>query len=173
MDGGLTAALAIGAMAASAGAAGAQANAQNKATRRSMASAARGRDVLIEQTADAVQLEKLKRMNQMAAIRARLAVTAIERGVGTGGSVAALHANEAYNAELDASIIDSNQRNTLGRIESETEAQFAALAGRTVSPLLAAFNGGLNGLAAGLNIGGTITEAYRRSGSGTDGREGT
>jgi hypothetical protein len=161
MDGGLTAALIIGGISASAAAA--QANSQNKANKASVNSAARGRDAQLSQTADAIQLEKMKRLNQAAAIRARLAVTSIERGVGTGGSVAALDANEAYNAELDSSILDTNQRNTNALIDSQTESQFASIMARNVSPLLAAFSGGFSGISAGLNIGGAIEEGSRRS----------
>lgn len=154
--------------AVSAGTAAHGASEQNKANKRSAGSAVKARDAQLGQVDDSSQLEQMKRLNQSNAIRSRLDVSAAERGVGTGGTTAALDLNERYNASMDTQIIARNQINTHAIVESQAEAQFAQIMSRNINPLLAAFSGGLSGLSSGLAIG----NAFGGSGGGDGSGEG-
>lgn len=131
-----------------------QSRKNNNAVTDSIESTRAAGNVNRNQAADATAIEKMKRLNQSEAIRARLAVAAVERGVGTGGSAAALEKSVIYDTELDNAIADKNLANTNAAIESSVQANTKQLAARQVNPLMAAFSGGLGGLSAGLNIAG-------------------
>lgn len=154
MDGGLTAALLIGATTAAISAK--QAQEQNKANARSAKSIRDAQAVAEGQGAGVASMERYKRQNEANAIIARLAVAGAERGVGTGGTAAAIAASEAYNATIDNAITNRNAEYRAARVASEAEANITSVMSRNVNPLLAAFTGGLNGITAGLSIGGAI-----------------
>jgi len=98
--------------------------------------------------------QRIDEFNQLAA---RIRVARGEAGVGAGGSTAAAIRQTEFNTEADLGAINLNAFYGQQRGNSATLAQIAQLSSRTENPLLAAFMGGLQGGAAGLQIGGAIS----------------
>lgn len=130
-----------------------QQNAANKRTANSI-NAAQAAEV--QQTEGALAVQQAKRISESNAIRGRLTVVAAESGVGTGGSVAALERQNAYQTALDNNLAEQNTQNQVAAIHSQASAGMTAVAAKQISPLVAAFSGGMAGLSSGLNIAGGV-----------------
>ncbi len=157
--------IAISALAVSATSAGvsaygsyASAKAQNEANeryqQRGAEATAQAVQVGTQQVQAQAQLQKAKRLNESHMLVSRLRVAAGEMGVGMGGSYGALVRQADYDTEMNRRIIDRNAEMQIARIRSGGTAQLAQLAGGLrQNPILAAFASGLQGAAAGLQIG--------------------
>ena len=144
--------LSIGGALLGAAASASQASEQNRAIRRSGQSAIRSANVQYGQVREQGDVELLKRRAQAEQVIGKVRVAGAESG-SVDGSFAALERQEAYNADLDRTIIKRNVKSNLERVHSGLDATLTDLGARTVNPILSAFTGGIGGLQTGLSIG--------------------
>lgn len=150
--GGLAAVLSAAGAASGAGLSIANAQAQNKAKKRSEESARTAASVQSKQINEAAALERQKRARESAQIRGRLAAIGSASGADPAGSYAAIdrQADLNYNSNID--ILNTNRQNELARVASGLNANLASLSGQGRNPLLDAFSGGASGLGTGLSL---------------------
>lgn len=128
----------------------AQAQANNRAVRRSMEAAARGAEEQSRQVVDQSEVEAMKRRNEADMIRARLRVAGADAGI--GDAIGGLMSQANYDEALNREILDRNTVNQQRLIHSGLQADLAALKGRAVNAVLAGISGGLSGATTGLQI---------------------
>lgn len=156
-------ALAIGAVTAAAGAGTAaySADQNRKAVHRSQDSAKLAAEVQSRQIASAAQLEKQKVANKAQMIRGRIRAAAAAAGFDNAGSYQSLEQQVSTDAALNTQIIGANRRAQLDRVSSGLQADLLGLGSHVTNPILAAFTGGMQGVQAGLAIGGMVDQASR------------
>ena len=158
-DGGVSAALIIGAVsaAASAGVAYEGAQRQNKAAKKAIESQNRAAATQTRQVQSAAELEKQKIAAQSARTRALLRVSAADNG-GEGGSFDALMQQTAQDEALNLSILEANRKNQLAAVLSGAEANLIALSSKLTTPILDSGLAGISGFSTGLQIGGAVNQ---------------
>ena len=129
-----------------------QARAQNAAAARSAKAAQKAADVKRDQLEKQAAVERKKQQNLSAQIRGRLAVSAAASGAGFGGSYDALMVQTDTDEAMNLGILEDNLASNRAMVDSGLEADLASISGHTSNTLLAAFNGGIQGLSAGLSI---------------------
>jgi len=135
----------------------AQASSQNKAIRKSAASARLAGSIQTRQVNDSASLERTKRQNEAERIRGRLRVAAAAAGLGIdGGSYGDLLNQANYDAALNQTILERNRQNEVARIQSGTASNLAQLAGHLQNLVLASVTGGMQGFSTGMQIGSAV-----------------
>ncbi len=104
-----------------------------------------------QQLSDQAALERNKSHNEANIIRSRLRVAAGESGIGFGGTYEALSRQADYDEYINKEIINRNLMNSIKSSNSQLQPGQPVM-----SPILAAFMGGLGGLQSGLSIGSSI-----------------
>ncbi len=138
---------------ASASAAAASAYSQNQAVKRSITSARRAAAVQTNQVNRQALVEAKKKMAEAERTRGRVRVAAAAAGTVVDGSSYETVLNQVeLNSAVEQSIIEQNRRDAVARITSGGNAQLADLQSRMQNVGISAFNGGLAGLTAGLQI---------------------
>lgn len=120
-----------------------QASKTNKAIDSSISSATRAAQVQVNQLSAARDLERQKAINATRSIIGRLRAAA-------GGSAGPLINQAAFDGEVNKAIIGRNFEAAVGAVKSELSANVARLGSNYTSPILAAFNGGMQGVQQGL-----------------------
>jgi len=131
-----------------------QAQAQNKATARSMRQARESASVQQEQLSRQASLELRRNQIRAQQVRGRLRVALGEAGVGMGGSAQALLNQSEYDEGINRSIIEESFLNNDARVRSGLNADMIGLESRVQNSLLSALSGGLSGFSTGLSIAG-------------------
>lgn len=148
-----------GAILAIAGAAAsyAQASSQNKAIRNTARLTQAAGAVQARQVSDAAAVESLKRANEAERIKGRLRVAAAAAGLGVeGGSYGDLIQQDNYDAALNQTILETNRRNEVARVQSGVAANLAGLQSHIQNLILSSVGGGVQGAQAGIAIGGAF-----------------
>jgi hypothetical protein len=158
----VSATLIVGSTVASAGSSYAAARQQNAAARRSAQSAADADLIRRRQLQAQADLEKQKRIDEARQIAGRIRVVSAERGVGSGGSAAALERQNAIDLSTNQGVIEQNLAAGLLSSGQSLEAQLAQLSAATRNPLLETFLGGLQGAGTGLSIAGGVLDLQER-----------
>lgn len=126
---------------------------KNDAISRSAKIANQGAAFEISQEGAIAGVQSLRSQRRAEQVRGIVAVSGASRGVGAGGSVAALQRNSDLQAGLDQYSIDVNrygaERRTLATL-GNLNAQFDA---EQSNSLLSGLQGGLSGLSTGLSLG--------------------
>lgn len=153
-DFGVTAAVAISAIAAAGSAAAAhQASVkQNKAAKAAAKTAQEAAARQAAQIKSAAKVEKGKAIQTAEQVIGRVRVAAAGAGFEDAGSYQAFIRQAAADAETNVNIIDRNANNAVARVQSGLDADLTQLNSRIVSPVLAAFTAGLSGANSGLAI---------------------
>lgn len=123
-----------------------------EAQRMAVANAVRGQSQIAAQGG----LENLKRARDAARIEGRIRAAMSSGG---GRTAQALQLQNVADASLDASIIRTNVANNIARVRSGAQAELIQLANQTVNPLLAGFQGGLQGFQQGVSISNSLRES--------------
>lgn len=172
-DFGIAESIALASVVTAVGAAGTSAYAANQASRRQnrvakavQESTARAAEIQSRQLKAAAALEKQKQVAAAERVRGRIRVAAAAAGFEDVGSYEAFLRQSQYDTALNTTVIDQNLGNTLARVVSGRDAGLAEIGGRFTSPVLAAFNGGVDGARSGLAIASAIPSG---SGDGTGG----
>lgn len=138
-----------------------QAQAKNRAVKRSLAAAQQAAAVQGTQVSRAAALEQEKNRLRSEQILGRLRVAAAESGLDDTGSFENLYRQADVDAALNSAIIKQNRNDQLARVASGYQADIVSIGSQAVNPILAAFTSGIGGLQTGLAIGGAVTEANR------------
>jgi hypothetical protein len=131
---------------------------QNEAIENAMSSQQGSTIAAQGQIAERAGLERLKASRQAAQIEGKLRVAAAEAGTGIGGSFARLSLQNTFDEGLNQKIIQQNYENQIAGVRSGLAANLDQLESQTVSPILAAFAGGVSGLSTGLSIGNAFNQ---------------
>lgn len=128
------------------------ANDNNRAVKRQMNAQrdAAGQELELQGRVTEAQKERIRRDN--ARIQGLIAVSAAERGVGSGGTTEAQRLSADSDAGFNRTTIDTNRyaagQRTLAQLRSATE----SLKSQMVNPFLAGLQGGMQGLSTGISI---------------------
>jgi len=153
--------VALTGMALSAGTAGYQGYAQNKATTDAASRAAAAQNDAIavgqEQVGDQASLEKQKVFDEAQQLKSRIRVAAGESGMGTGsGTAKALTRQADFDTAKNFQIIGRNKKNNIKAIRSGGKARIAGLERPSRNPLLEGMMNGVQGFGSGLYIGNNL-----------------
>lgn len=151
--------LAIGTAAVGAISGGVQASAANRAAKRGYRAEQRSALLQTDEVARQAEIDRLARRQEADRVRALIQVSAAERGVGTGGTVADITNSESYQAALNQYSIDRSQQYNNERIIAGYQSNVASIKSRTQSVMLNAILGGAQGFSTGLSIGNNIGQA--------------
>lgn len=150
MSGAPPAALALGGAQAIGGAV--TTSARNRGLRRAAGSARSAAQTEIDQTARSAEIEKRKRRQEAATIRARLRVLGSAAGTGVGGSVDAVFRQADLDEALSLAVIEENRNAEIARINSGLNARLVGLDNQRQSVLGSALTAGFSGLTTGLTL---------------------
>lgn len=151
--------LAIGTAAVGAISGGVQASAANRSAKRGYRAEYRSALLQTDEAARQAEVDRLARRQEADRVRALVQVSAAERGIGTGGTVADITNSESYQAALNQYNIDRSQQYTNERIIAGYNSSTASIKSRTQNALLNAILGGAQGFSTGLSIGNNIQSA--------------
>lgn len=143
--------IAGGIAAASAGVSAAGAIQQNKAISKAKEANRNAANVQKGQLTDAAANERLKREQDAAKIRSRIALLSGETGIAPDAYSGLFQQNETDLAS-NLRILDQNLTNEQARVDSGLQVNLAELSSRQVNPLFATFGGALQGATTGLSI---------------------
>lgn len=146
-------AVSLGITAASTGLALYGSSQKNDAISRSSEVASQGAAFEISQQGRIADVQSIRSQRRAEQVRGIVAVSGASRGVGAGGSVAALQRNSDIQAGLDKYSIDIDRYGaerrslaTLGNLDAQFKAEES-------NGLLSGLQGGLSGLSTGLSLG--------------------
>jgi len=134
----------------------AQASARNSALSRSAASANANARTELEQQNRVAGIQTTRARQNAARVRGLITVAAASRGVGAGGSVAALERNVDQDTALNQYAIDTNHYGAGQRVLAQLANVNQNLANEGQNPLLSGVTGALQGFSTGLSIAGGI-----------------
>jgi hypothetical protein len=106
----------------------------------------------IAQDERAAVLERTKRIREGQRAQGIIAVNAAERGVGSGGSVAALSRAALSDEGINVGIVNTNENARIQRSLSDLSATNIHLANQSANVLTSLIEGGLKGASTGLSI---------------------
>lgn len=128
------------------------AQAQNKAKKRSEESARLAAATQSKQINDAAAIERQKRARESAQIRGRIAAVGAASGADPAGSYAALDRQAEFEYGTNIDILNTNRQNELARVASGLNANLTSLSAQGRNPILDAFAGGTSGFGTGLSL---------------------
>ena len=129
------------------------ANDRNRAIRKRMKANNANAAVELEQQRRIFAVQSTRSRQNAASTMGLIGVTAAERGVGSGGSVAALERNVAADQELNDYALDIERFGVERRTLSQLNLAQMGLEEQTQPLALAAFGGAAQGISTGLSIG--------------------
>lgn len=159
--------IAIAAAGAGAGLSFVQAQQQNRAIKKAEEATRRSADVQSRQTNDQASVERQKRLNENAQVKARLSLLAGETGLQTG-DYSGLFQQAGTDLTTNLDILNQNLRNQLDLISSGRDANLAELGARKQNAFLSTLSGGLSGLQTGLSIA-SLSNSLGQTGTTTTG----
>ncbi len=135
-----------------------QAGRQNSAMSRAMDAQARSAGIQQKQIANQSFVQQQETMRQARQLEGRIRVAAGEAGATFGGSFAAMSNQSAFDAARNQQIIRSNATMQQQAVRTGAEANIASLAAQYKDPIISGLMGGMQGLSAGLAIGGVVSQ---------------
>lgn len=136
----------------------------NRAARRARQSVREAAGIQTTQLTEQAALERQKRINEAARIKARIINSGAASGFDTtSGDITGLVGQNTADTDLNLSILERNLQLEKQRVQSGAQANLDALKARIQSSVLAGITGGLGGAAAGLQLGMGINEVGKLS----------
>ncbi len=136
-----------------------QAQQQNKAIKRSQASADAAAAAEKQQAARQLSIEQIKIARESRRVSGRIRVAATQAGSVDSGSFAALDRQNLSDAALNTNILIGNYSNTVAGIDSHNAAVQAQLQSQHQNLLVNGLAGGIRGFQTGLSIASAIPSA--------------